>query len=131
MVALDSNTKVLLIEDEKTFGEAFRQLLSDNGFDVIWVLKGMDGIDKAKASKPHIIILDIILPDMDGWDVLTQLKQEPTTKNIPVVVNSNLYSPERELEFLHHGAVAYLSKANVNGAVLLKKIQEVLSQHQN
>jgi len=84
--------KVLLIEDEVLILRMYEKIFSFEGFGVITAVDGIEGLEKAKTEKPNLILLDIMMPKMDGLRVLEQLKAEPLTKDIPVVVLTNLSS---------------------------------------
>lgn len=112
---------ILVIEDDKGTQELLTLHLTKAGYRVLHALNGIEGIDKAKADKPFLILLDIMLPKKDGWEVLQELKSDPETKNIPVIINSIVNN--KELGFTL-GAADYLVKPLGKDA-LLKSIKEI------
>lgn len=119
---------ILIVEDDPNMGKLMKQAFEEAGFSTSWSLTGREGLELATKEQPTAILLDVIIPDMTGWDVLLELQKNPKTKSIPVVVDTNLDSSEREMEFLHQGAKAFLVKANYDPAGIVKKVQEILKQ---
>lgn len=78
--------RILCIEDDIDMLELFRVLLSRHGFSVIGVTTGQDGLDMIRQEKPDLVILDIMMPVMDGWQVYQQMKEDAMTRNIPTIV---------------------------------------------
>jgi len=77
--------KVLAVDDSNADLENIKSILSDAGFMVVTASNGNDAISKAKAEKPSVIFLDIIMPEMDGYETCRKLQEDPATKNIPIV----------------------------------------------
>ena len=78
--------KILLIDDEKDITMGLKAWLESNGHYVITSYDGEDGLKMAKTEKPNMIVLDVAMPGMDGWQVLTNLKKDPQTRWIPVLM---------------------------------------------
>lgn len=78
--------KVLCIEDEPEMIDLIRLILGRKGFDVQGVYGGIEGIKKVREIKPDLVLLDLMMPDMDGWEVYQQMKAEPEMRNIPVII---------------------------------------------
>ena len=76
--------KVLVAEDDKFLSKAYAAKFKKTGFNTVLALNGQEAIDKIKSEKPDIILLDLIMPKKDGFDVLYEIKQDDTVKNIPV-----------------------------------------------
>ncbi|HEY2903041.1 MAG TPA: response regulator, partial [Polyangia bacterium] len=102
-----ADASLLLIEDDIVFSNAFRDIIRDQGLQCLVANKGQDGLRLAKERKPRGIILDVRLPDIDGWTVMAALRADPETANIPVHFVSALDAADRGLAL---GAVGYLSK---------------------
>jgi signal transduction histidine kinase/DNA-binding response OmpR family regulator len=81
-----AHNRVLVIDDDPTIGELMRRFLTKEGFAVDVALSGEDGILRAQLDPPHVIILDVLMPRMDGWAVLSALKAEATTRDVPVIM---------------------------------------------
>lgn len=118
--------KILIVEDESSLHRALSEYLQMEGFDVLNAIDGQAGIDMAKSSKPDLVLLDIILPKKDGYQVLTEIKNGKSTKNIPVVLLTNLESPEDIQKAFEKGATTYLVKSSYKLEDVVKKIKEVL-----
>ncbi len=118
--------KILFIEDEfalqKTLGEALQQ----EGYKVIAALDGEAGLRLAKSEKPDLILLDLVLPKVHGFTVLKQLKEEETTKTIPVIVLTHLEEMEDINKAIELGATTYLVKAQYSLEEVLEKIKKAL-----
>jgi two-component system response regulator VicR len=83
----DTETKHLLcIEDEPEMIDLIRLILGRRGFEVIGAAGGKDGLEKVRQQPPDLILLDLMMPDMDGWEVYQQIKADEKIKNIPVIV---------------------------------------------
>lgn len=119
---------ILFIEDEqalqKTLGEALRQ----EGFNIISALDGEIGLRLAQGKKPNLILLDLILPKINGFEVLKQLKDSPETKDIPVIVLSNLESVGDVQKVIELGATTYLVKTNYQLEEVVEKVKKALPQ---
>ena len=85
---MSDKPKILIIDDEADLLETMRYRLESAGFDVITAQDGSSGIDKAKEAKPDLIILDIMMPGIDGFETLKKLKEASSTKKIPTVISS-------------------------------------------
>lgn len=118
--------KILFIEDESALQKTLGQSLEQEGFKMISALNGKDGFNLAKAKKPDLIILDLILPKMDGFEVLKRLKQSSSTKEIPVVILTNLERMKDVNRALEMGATTYLVKANYSLEDIVQKISQIL-----
>lgn len=102
--------KILIVDDEATVIEALSDKLRAEGFDIDVARDGEEALSKVNQSNPDLILLDIIMPKLDGISVLKQLKQSPNTKNIPVIILTNLYDDQRMNEVLATGNTDYLIK---------------------
>jgi DNA-binding response OmpR family regulator len=80
--------KILIIDDETDLLETMKYRLTSAGYDVVVSANGVDGIKVAKNAKPDVIILDVMMPGIDGFDTLERFKRDPATKDIPVIVSS-------------------------------------------
>lgn len=122
--------KVLVIDDEPAVLKMYQQALVAAGHTVLTAPNGPSGLIKAAANNPDVIFLDIIMPDANGLDVLSDLKKDPETKNIPVYLLTNLPESTSGAKARELGAAGYLEKVNVEPAMLtelLSKIEEKLA----
>ncbi len=117
---------ILLIEDEPIFQKTVGQFLEKEGYQTKSALDGQIGLALAKEFKPDLILLDLILPKKDGFEVLKELKKDATTKDIPVIILTNLERGIDVEKALSLGATTYLVKANYELEEMVKKIKETL-----
>ena len=118
--------KILFIEDEPILQKNIGRFLEKEGYEVKNALDGQLGLELAKKFKPDLILLDLILPKKDGFEVLKELKIDPETKNIPVIVLTNLEGSIDVEKALSLGATTFLVKANYELKEIVKKIKEIL-----
>ncbi|MFH0906834.1 MAG: response regulator [bacterium] len=117
---------ILFIEDEPTLQKAVGRFLEQEGYEVKSSLDGEIGLEIAKKIKPDLILLDLILPKKDGFEVLQELKKDETTKNIPVIILTNLESNIDVEKATSLGAATYLVKANYKLEEIIQKIKETI-----
>ena len=82
----DTSKHILCIEDEPEMIDLIRLILGRRGFDVVGAAGGKEGLEKVRENPPDLILLDLMMPDMDGWEVYQQIKADEKTKDIPVIV---------------------------------------------
>lgn len=124
----NKKTKILLVEDDNTLTEMYTIKFQEAGHEVIVAKNGTEGLELAKKHDPDIILLDIILPEMDGFAVLKDLKSESKTKKTPVILLSNL-GQEADIEKGKKlGAADYMVKANFTPAQVLDKVTAILKK---
>lgn len=119
--------KILFVEDEEALQRAMGEMLEQKGFNVLRAMDGELGIALAKKELPDLILLDLVLPKKNGFEVLKGLKQDPVTNGIPVIVLTNLEGSADVEKALSLGATTYLVKANYNLADIFEKIEMTLS----
>ncbi len=105
-----AKAKVLLVEDDPVQASATKEILKKVGYEVIWAEDGINAIKAVKTDKPDIILLDVILPGMDGYEVCRWLKLEESTKGIPVIMLTIKKELSDKISGLHIGADDYLPK---------------------
>jgi DNA-binding response OmpR family regulator len=115
---------ILLIEDESALQKTIGDALSQEGFSILSALDGEAGLRLAAEKHPDIILLDLILPKANGFDVLKSLKEREATKDIPVVVLTNLESMEDIQKALDLGATTYLVKSNYTLEEVVEKVKQ-------
>lgn len=118
--------KILIVEDEAFLRKVISDECRENGYLVDEAVDGKEALQKTKTDKFDLILLDLLLPDIDGFEVLTQLKKESTLSGTPVVILSNLGQREEIEKGLSLGAKDYLIKAHVTPSEIIKRIQEIL-----
>jgi two-component system phosphate regulon response regulator PhoB len=101
---------VLLVDDEPDQVEMYRYSLEESGFAVISANTGADAVTRAREQRPDVIVLDVRLPDMSGWDVCAALKTDPRTERIPIVILTAVASTTLARDAANAGCVAHLLK---------------------
>lgn len=117
--------KILIIEDEMALINNLALALSDD-FEVASATTAAEGLSKAKQDVPDLILLDVMLPDRSGIELLRQLKHDPTTEDIKVVVLTNLSSGEIVSQILAAGGKDYLTKADWSIPEVVAKVKKIL-----
>ena len=118
--------RILFIEDESAIQKTFGEVLSQEGYEIISALDGEIGLRLAKTKKPDLILLDLILPKMNGFDVLKHLKEDQKTKNVPVIILTNLEGIKDVDTVLQMGAKTYLVKTQYTLEEVVEKIKKTL-----
>ena len=124
----DKKIKILLIEDEEMLANMYEVKFKNEGFDLEKALDGAVGLEKAKTFQPDFILLDIIMPKMDGFSVLKALKEDEATKSIPVMLLTNLGQEEDIQKGKELGSVGYLVKANITPAEVVAEVKKKLGK---
>lgn len=117
---------ILFIEDEPTLQKTVGQVLEEEGYEIKSALDGEIGLALAKRERPDLILLDLILPKKDGFEVLKDLKKDEAVKNIPVIVLTNLEGANEVERALELGATTYLVKVNYELEEVVRKIKDIL-----
>jgi len=125
---LPKDTKILLIEDDPRLIDIYLTKFEHEGYNYKHAGDGEAGILEAKAFRPDIILSDIILPKKDGFAVLKSLKEDSETKDIPVILLTNLGQEDDVKKGMELGAVNYLIKTNCTPAQVVDEIQKVLGE---
>jgi len=117
---------ILIIEDDKFLRELIAQKLIKEGYKASEAVEGEEGLKKIQEEKPDLVLLDLILPGIDGFEVLSKVKTDPELTKIPVIILSNLGQKEEIERGLKLGARDYLVKANFTLSEIIKKIKKIL-----
>jgi len=125
------NKKVLIVEDDTALFNMYSVELKIKGYDVLNVNDGLQALPKAKDYQPDIILLDIMLPGMNGLNILTELKADPQTADIPVIMLTNYGSEDNVKTALESGAADYIMKYKILPSELSEKIEVVLRTSSN
>jgi DNA-binding response OmpR family regulator len=121
--------KILLIDDDEALLTIFGTALQKAGFETVSATDGAAGIEKAKTDTFDLILVDQILPDMRGNDIVKALKSEEKTKNTRLMILSNFGQNELIEEAMSFGATDYILKYQIEPDDLVKKVQEVLGNN--
>jgi CheY-like chemotaxis protein len=120
--------KILFIEDESSLQKTFSDILGPEGYEIISALDGEIGLRLAKTKNPDLILLDLILPKVHGFEVLKELKTDPKTKEIPVIVLTNLEEMGDVEKALELGATTYLVKVQYTLEEVVEKIKKIIEK---
>lgn len=121
-----SGAKILLAEDDKSLSSVMMNKLIRRGYQVILAKDGAEAVQKAISEKPKLILLDIIMPVKNGFEALEEIKQNPSTKDIAVVIMSNLGQDSDISKAKKLGAKDYLIKSNFAINDIVEKAQKYL-----
>ena len=105
-----SKGHILVVEDNLDNYELVRTILELDGYDTFLAVNGRDGVDAARKQKPDLILMDMALPEMDGWDATQRIREDPETQHIPMVALTVHTLPRERKRALDAGVDAYLSK---------------------
>ncbi len=118
--------KILIVEDDKFLRELIAQKLIQEGYEISEAIDGEQGIKNVEEEKPDLVLLDLILPGIDGFEVLAKMKTSPALSEIPVIILSNLGQKNDIEKGLKMGANDYLIKAHFTPGEIVEKIKLVL-----
>jgi DNA-binding response OmpR family regulator len=120
--------KILFVEDEPALHKTLGEFLKQEGYEVVSALDGEVGLRLAREEKPDLILLDLVLPKLHGFEVLKALKGDSGTENIPVIVLTNLEATADIEKALEIGATTYLVKATYALEEVVEKIKKALGE---
>ena len=121
----ERSLRVLVVEDDRFLRRAADAALRRDGFTVLTAADGEEGLRLARAEAPDLVLLDLIMPGLQGFAVLQMLKADEATAHIPVIVLSNLGQESDVKSAMDAGAVDYLVKANLTLDDLVKRVKEI------
>jgi DNA-binding response OmpR family regulator len=121
-------TRIIVADDDRMFRKVAETTLRRQGYDVATASDGEEALQLIRSERPDIIVLDLIMPKLQGFDVLTILKQDTLTSAIPVIVLSSLTQEQDKQEALDLGAVAYFNKTTFSMSELVKQVENTLTQ---
>jgi len=123
--------KVLIIEDDPFIADVYVLKLESEGYDVETAEDGIIGLEKLKKNKYDIILLDILMPNLDGFKVLERIKMNPEVSKIPVVILTNLSQKKDIQKGLDLGATDYIIKTKFTPTEVVKTINKVLETNKS
>lgn len=115
--------KILIVEDDKFLRGLIASKLAKEGFEVVEAVDGEDGVKKIPEAMPNLVLLDLLLPGIDGFEVLKQVKAIEASKNIPVIILSNLGAKEDIEKGLSLGAIDFMVKAHFTPEEIIEKVR--------
>jgi CheY-like chemotaxis protein len=117
---------IVLIEDDGLILRMYEKKLALDGYNVIGAANGKDGLDLIKQHKPALILCDVMMPELNGFQVLEAVKADPELAHIPFITLTNLNQPEDAARAIEMGATTYLVKVQIMPADVVAKVKEVL-----
>ena len=117
---------ILLVEDDPFLVEIYTTKLKEAGFSVKAAIDGNDGFKKMEEKTPDLLLLDIVLPSFNGWEILREIKKDNKLKSLRVIILSNLGEKEEIEKGLKLGAVKYLVKAHYTPSEVVEEIKKIL-----
>ena len=125
----EEKTKVVCIEDEPEMIDLVKLILGRKGFDLTGAMGGREGLEAVRRVKPDLVLLDLMMPDMDGWEVYQQMKADRELMNIPVIVVTAKAQSIDKVLGLHIAKVDDYVTKPFGPQELLQSIERVLSEH--
>jgi len=120
-------TKILVVEDDPLMSRMYQKIFTFEGYEVEMAGNGQEGLDKARAIKPTLILMDIMMPVMNGLEALEKLKADPETKAIPVIMLTNLAGQQDAEAALSKGAIKYIVKSEYEPKDVTNMVKEILA----
>lgn len=119
--------KILIVEDDSLVSQMYQDIFSFENYEVDIAMNGEQGLEKARQGKPTLILLDVMMPKMNGLQVLDKLKSDPEVQKIPVVMLTNLAGEQDAKTALLKGAVKYIIKSEYNPKQVTEMIKEIIA----
>lgn len=123
---MNEKAKVMVVEDDVFVMDIYRTKLAQEGYEVFSASDGKEAMEKMKSNKPDLILLDILMPNMNGMEVLQKMKDSEDLKNIPVILLTNLSQQEEISKGINLGANDYLIKSHFTPSEVVEKIKNCL-----
>lgn len=124
----EPGTTILLAEDDLTLSEMYTTRLQQEGFNIVHATNGEDALKLVKEAKPQAVVLDVMMPKMNGLDVLKSIKDDSETKDIPIIVVTALVQEINRLQELMGPKDSYLVKSEVMPGDIVEHIKKILNQ---
>lgn len=127
-MAEEKKAKILFIEDDVTLVKMYERKFTSDGYEVSIAYDGLEGLEKATKEKPDLVLLDIMLPKLDGLALFKKMRSVPETFNTPVILLTNFGQEDAVFECFKLGAVDYLVKADVTPQQVVAKVENFLAE---
>ncbi len=121
--------RILVVEDDQLMSRVYEKLFGFENYQVIIAKDGSEGLELAQQQLPTVILLDIMMPKMNGFEVLASLKQNPLTSHIPVIILTNLAGKQDAEEALTKGAVRYIIKSEQDPTQMVAIVKEIIAAY--
>lgn len=120
-------SKLLIVEDDPLVSRMYKKIFGFEGFDVETAVDGKVGLQKARTLKPELVLLDVMMPAMNGFEVLEKMKADPELRDVPVIVLSNLSGTYDAKKALDMGAIAYMVKSEYKPKEVAMRVKGYLT----
>lgn len=124
----ESFKSILLVDDDLTLREMYSERLKAEGFTVETAKDGEEALQKAADIRPNIVLLDIMMPKINGLDVLKRLKSQAETKDVPVIVLTALIQDREKMESITRGADDYIVKSEMMPGEVIQKVKDLIAK---
>jgi CheY-like chemotaxis protein len=124
---MDGSFRVLIVEDDEVLVKMYRKKFEGMGWVVEVGRNGKDGLVKMKSFRPMVVLMDIMMPEMDGMTALQQAKADPEIKDIPIIMLTNLSTADDAVEAMKSGALDYLVKSDYTPSQVEDKVKMILA----
>lgn len=121
-------SKILIVEDDAPYQKVYKRKFEVAGFAVEVASDGEEGLEKIRTFQPDIVFLDVMMPKMDGFQVLDHAKADPAIQDIPVVITTNLATDDDNQKLIKKGAASVVVKSNTEPSELVRIAEEILGQ---
>jgi DNA-binding response OmpR family regulator len=128
---MNDKKKVIIIEDERILGDILLNKFRNEGFDAYWEIDGIDGLNKIREIKPDIVLLDLVMPRKDGYEVLEDMGKDEALKSIPVIIISNSGQPVELKRIIELGAKDYIIKAQFSPEEVFEKVRKYIDKKED
>ena len=122
--------KILIVEDEDVLLDVYKMKFLQTNYQIITAMDGLAGLELARKESPDLILLDLILPKMDGYQVINELKKDKKTKKIKIYILSNLVQNKEIEKGFQEGVDGFLIKANLTPTQLLNKVNQIFAEEE-
>ncbi len=119
--------KILIVEDDPLMQRMYQKAFSFDGYEVVVAGDGIEGVDKARTEKPTAVLLDVMMPKMNGLDALAKMKSDPDLKKLPIIMLTNLAGSADAEKALELGAVKYIVKSEQEPKEVVRMVKEIVS----
>ena len=120
---------ILIVEDDPLMSRMYQKIFKFEKYDVAVAANGEEGLEKVRTSKPAIVLLDVMMPKMNGLQVLEKVKADPDTKHIPVIMLTNLAGEKDAEKALMKGAVKYIVKSEHDPKQVVAMVKQIIAAH--
>ena len=121
--------KVLIVEDDSLIVKIYTTRLQAEGFEVQSAQDGLEGVTKMREFVPDVVLLDVMMPKLDGFGLVTEIKKDPKLQTIPIIMYSNMNNEEEIQRAKSLGVVEFLIKANLTPNQVIEKIKQYLPNY--